>query len=843
MNKGIAIKAGIILGFFAVVLGLAFGCSSIKDNDVTPQIENGGDVFLTVGDIEITNQALWNDMKITDGLTYLNQLVEEMLLDEYIDLVTQDLIDAKVEEAIYGSNDQDAIAKIREDADLEDELQLVYERTMVLQGLDPTDPADVRSYFELTIAKELYTRDFIEAIEDETNSLYISDDDVRNHYADTVRGDVCALVVRFHSYDESEAIFKAQNIVTNYEDRLGKYVGTTPIDQVPTADFDETNTNVMTDDDALEAFIDLYNYQYEATLDNTTDLADFCDTYGDDFTYNWEDLTGRFDSTNAEGTFAAYLWDTLELIDDDETDEEIPLRFSSTPRSIDEYELMVYKISEEEVTAFEDLTQAEQDALYEEVLEASITSTSVNTAMTDLRANHDFEILDPLFKLQYEFSSGETFDNNGDDRLVATLDNTDISAQDLFEYMVQSIGSYYAIEMVKQNAVLYSDFYTDLYGDDYDYLENDSDKMVEHRAELRNMKSIFSNNGYAQYGFSSSEFTWDEFIILAFGSMSEANVLRDIFVLASIQPNLVKDLVAYENAAEFIQAQVDEYFSLNATHLLLYLDNDMNFQPDEYNDFVDGLSGGDLTEYTSLIVSFESLVKSKINNDDYTMDDIVDEFRNGLVGDSENEWAEFKAYGFFVLTENLTPQQSLTNNNSGNYDQDFVAGMKRIYDDYVVAEENDSTLSRYVDDQLTQSNFGMHFIIATEGTGFNQPTAEFDVTDTSYEAGFANDSMVPNEAQFDLYLEVKFADLVDGTVDYTVPSSVRSAFGAYYDTIFDSYFSASGYTIAAAEYMLANNPVFGSLLSDQEAFLQTVVDVLYEVAFPEEFLTPAELSE
>ena len=88
MNKGVIIKVSVLFGFFAIVFGLAYGCSSIKDNDVTPQISNGSANYLTVGDITITNQELWETMKISDGITYLTQYIEEQLLATYISGVT-----------------------------------------------------------------------------------------------------------------------------------------------------------------------------------------------------------------------------------------------------------------------------------------------------------------------------------------------------------------------------------------------------------------------------------------------------------------------------------------------------------------------------------------------------------------------------------------------------------------------------------------------------------------------------------------------------------------------------------------------------------------------------------
>jgi hypothetical protein len=76
MSKGIIIKASIILGFFAVTLGLALGCSTITDKNEVPTLSNADDVYLTLDGEEITYQEVWDLMKIADGLTYLFQYVD-----------------------------------------------------------------------------------------------------------------------------------------------------------------------------------------------------------------------------------------------------------------------------------------------------------------------------------------------------------------------------------------------------------------------------------------------------------------------------------------------------------------------------------------------------------------------------------------------------------------------------------------------------------------------------------------------------------------------------------------------------------------------------------------------
>ena len=149
-------------------------------------------------------------------------------------------------------------------------------------------------------------------------------------------------------------------------------------------------------------------------------------------------------------------------------------------------------------------------------------------------------------------------------------------------------------------------------------------------------------------------------------------------------------------------------------------------------------------------------------------------------------------------------------------------------------------MTTYVDDQLVPSLFGLHFISATQGTGFVQPTAVYANADSSYVAGFVGTTVAPNQSQVDLYNEIRFAERVNQTVDFTAPTSVYDSVTAYYGEVFDAYFTSSAYTIATSQYILDNSPTFTTGQADRIQFLENVVGILYEVNFPTEFVTPAE---
>ncbi len=833
MNKGIAIKAGIILGFFAVVLTLAFGCSSIKDKNISPEIENREGVYLTVGDVEVTRQDLWEMMRISDGLSYLEQYIEEnIFLATEISEVSQAEVDEKIEYYKYGTNDADLIAEIQADAELEEGLLEQFRNSMIILGFDPEDNEDLRAFAQLEIAKENVTREAIINAEAGT-SLEITDEEIQNYYEDNTKGDVCALDIRFNSEEEATAIFEQFNLVPNFNLGFGLYTGDEDYDTLGTSDFTLDNTTQMTDEETFAEFVKMYNYMNPNETAIATDITfeDFCADYSETNLFDYDEMTDDRVSNDAYVVYANYIFDTLNF-------EEGGARYSYTLQTLGNFEVLSFKVSQDEVTEYDDLTQAEVDALVDEIVEASITDTTIASVMETYWEDAEYEIFDPIFKLKNEFNGGEAYDNSGSETLVAKINDTEITATMLFDYMDDSIGTYYTIEIVKALSLLESDFYTEIYGTSHDYLDSDNEAMKEHRDELREMKGIFSSDGYAAYGFSSATYTWEEFLILAFGSETEAQVLRDLFVVGNLQPYLIEDSIAYANAATIIQDQIDEYFSLNVEHLLVYVDMDRDFTPDEFNDYVDGLTGEDLTEYNELRVLVEGLIEDRLG-DDIPFEDIVTEFNDSLVGDIDNEWAEAKAYGFYLMTEDLSASGSLSNSNTAGYDEDFVSAVKALYDEYVALVANSANeIEELYDDELVQSNFGLHYIYSTEGTDFEQPTAEYDNTAGDYTTGSGGTTVAPNADQVALYIDIKFAETIGEATDIILPSSVYDAIEAYYGTTYQAYFSASGYSIASVNYILGNNPEYATDGAERLEYLADILEVLYSTNFGEDFIIP-----
>ncbi|MBN2604792.1 MAG: hypothetical protein JXR62_03065 [Bacilli bacterium] len=835
MNKGNIIRASIVMGIFLVILGAAYGCSLIKSDGKAATVSNGDSIYLTLDDMTITKAELWDTMKRVDGLDYLIDYVDAHILADYIAGITQDEIDKEVLYLTYLTESEDLIAEIQADADLNQDYLDSFDQNLIILGYDPTNPEDIRSFVELSIAKTKMAKEFVAASVD-GDKYYISEETYQDSYDKDTYGDVCALEVRFSNATEVKNIFNQFNLVMNFDTGIGAYIGTVPIADVANDEFTTENTTKLNAEEAFSTYVMLYNYMNPWADQLPTDITmeDYCANYADIAVYNYEEMTKDRSTGDPNIALANYLFTTL-----DETATDA-VRFSYSTQTFSTSLSMAFKVSAEEVTPYADLSAADLAAFKADFIDNYVTDTVVNYILGLKREEAGLEIFDYHLKLKYEYNNGITFDNKGSETVVAKLGTLDITADELYSYMEARLGAFYSIELIKEKVLLASDTYEELYGDDYDYLTNKSEEMVAHREELRTMKTYFSSNSYASYGFSSSEYTWEEFLFLAFSAQSEADVIEQLFILGNLQPDLIFPTINYNSFSDYIQKQIDEYFSLDVNHLLIYVDFNKDFEPDSFDDLKAAFTPEELIEYNALKVAYQNLVYSKID-EGLSFTEIVTEYKTGLIDDPENEWAQFKAYGFLIMEENLSSTDSLNAGNTTSYDEAFVASLKRIYDVYTRPENVD--LDEYLDTQLTVSDFGIHLILATPGSGFDQPSAKFELNAANsedYTTGYDNEGMVPTAEQVNLYMAIKFAATKEVQTDVILPDSVYKAVDAYVSTIYDAYFTQTGTSIAVTNYMLANSPVYGPASTQQVSNLEDILAVLYAVNFPEEFVVPAE---
>ena len=351
MNKSILIRGSIIMGIFLVIIGAAVGCSMIKKDGVEPQISNGDNIYLELSDFDITKQELCKVMKDVDGLDYLIEYVDELILQDYVNSITQQEIDDELLIVTYLTDDLDIIAEIQADAEANQKFIDSFRQNLTIMGFNPDDPDALRAFVELSIAKLKMVEETVRNAQ-EGSPYLISEASIEYYYNQTVYNDACVLEVRFTSVTEATLVFDHFNLVPNFNTGFGEYFGTTLIEDVATDDFSVLNTNQLTDEEVFSKYVELYNYMnpWMDPLPSDITQEDYCADYSDIASKNFEDMT----KSNLEGDpnidYALYIFNTLDLTNE----ETIPYSYNIQP--IGDMFLLAYKVSEEERTPFEDLT-------------------------------------------------------------------------------------------------------------------------------------------------------------------------------------------------------------------------------------------------------------------------------------------------------------------------------------------------------------------------------------------------------------------------------------------------------------------------------------------------------
>ena len=245
MNRTILIRGSIILGVLLLAILIPVGLEAFSKNESTPTLSNPDDVYLTVDGIEVTNGELWTTMKNIDGLEYLVDYTLEYLLRVEIAAVTQEEIDAQVKLLTYLTENEEQIASIKEDPEIEQEYLDAFAQNLVVLGYDPQDTTSVRDYVSLSIAQENYTKDLIATAVD-GDDLYVSEAMIEEYYDAVTYGDVCSVDIRFSNSTEVTTVFNEFDLVLNYEGGIGEYIGELDIEQMLL--FDDSNTLELSDE-------------------------------------------------------------------------------------------------------------------------------------------------------------------------------------------------------------------------------------------------------------------------------------------------------------------------------------------------------------------------------------------------------------------------------------------------------------------------------------------------------------------------------------------------------------------------------------------------------------------
>lgn len=323
--------------------------------------------------------------------------------------------------------------------------------------------------------------------------------------------------------------------------------------------------------------------------------------------------------------------------------------------------------------------------------------------------------------------------------------------------------------------------------------------------------------------------------MLAFraGSINEA--VENVYVASALEEAYLDDLEShygagiYQTFADYANKLQAQFFSLSASHALIFIDMDENDKPDDPSEYFDTLSVVKQDELKALVTELMQVVYDRATT--YSsfstgLTAIVDEFKTSgrIAPDScivppldqtpECRWAKYKSAGLNLMFESLSGITNSTNTigSTSKLDDAFYDRAVSIYDE-VKAEyyDVDSKFpSQYLDTRpadyasVLESSFGWHLILATGGQTF-----------TSAKFGTADDTKKKDTDEHFIYQHIEYKDK-DGekyyldaySIDQTIsanqvriylnevkteygvqnlPTAVSSAISAYFAPVYTKY--------------------------------------------------------
>lgn len=848
-----AMTKRILISFLAVLLGLiVVSCNgetttteTTPNDSAIPGLSNPDAVFLDLGVYQVTYRDLYNEVKTNDGLNQLLMLIDEDLLEDYLDEVTAQEIENRTKKLIYGTEDDDEIADM--DADELEEKERAYEESMYLLGFGDNS----EDYVRLVVAREKYAIDQMTDPDNSEEAWYAGPKAVAEYYELRYHPDLQTIKVRFLSEIDAKSVLRSFNLVS-MSGELRRYIGATPLEQVPSSQLNDDNTETLTDAEILAEFINLYNYVYgdfRETLATDATLEDLLAT--PELTVSHEDLA------EANQSLASFVYETLGAYDAFVNEDDDLLYYTYEPVKYygdrDTSYYMILNLDKADKVDVEDfdgdeadlvalIGQDNYDDVEQEIIDMNLSTQSfVSQRMADLRAEYSFALYDYYLGIDYGNIDGNfEVDPEGHATHVATYGDVVITADDLLAYALNNNAPLYAIYAAQTKAVMAAHF-EDVYcvyegaedGCIYDPEENPSEKMAEHWENFAQMEEQFLASYYASY------YDFEEYLYLAYGVKNDDEMMMDYYVKATLQPFLIYDEILQDDYAildelmRLMQPYYDNYFSLDVEHILIYLDRDEDGTPDDYEDFYTELE--DQAAHDQKLADFQTAIENFLdaNEDDFT--ELVKVYNKAKREDET--WGEFKRYGFMLLTESLG--QLNYKDAVASYETPFVDALIVLYQDYLLeSNENEDFLYAAT---LVETSYGMHLIKAEKGDAFDKPTANFTMTydddlNPEYLQGMVNQGDEITLAQLKIYADYRFSVISYGNGNImemyglerpAIPDSVMDAFEAYVSTMYDGLyvvgylnniiidqFASATYTNEVASYCDLTEAAFRQRLTD-----------------------------
>ncbi len=791
-----------ILLFVIVLTGTLVLVACKKGELKTPYGSVDDAVYLSGDGYQVTKKELYDEMKVA-GISQLERMFYEILFQEELTAIKENPEDYKEDlikaanKAIFGTDEVDDIKEL--DADLLTRTINEYVDSMYLLGvtitnsdIDTTDFTDhnesVLNYYHLDVARKAYAKEKLEEeVVDEDSAAYIDKGkDIQSYFQANIekRYPLSAITIRFtNSYEANQTLrhfnLKAYrsnwyelpnpraDVVDGYalevlenlslEGKNGSlsesehqlYYDSYVInpDRLPTEHADM----VLSLDETLVKFLEIYNfiYPYKTQYDINTYSTLTTILEDDTLVNDDEDNLGAFTRLYKDfhqASLRTALYDTLST-------KEGETRFTSSPRSHGNYYFLMFKLEDHNQDLLAQLDdekklivwENEEDEVlkdyaeeyYNKLVESKLTDSYISSKASERLDETKIVIYDEEIYLNISMYYGPySLAKKPSTTVVAKMDDIDILVDDYYEKLESRLGVSVAMDIGLRKAFLASEYAQKI----------TAEQKKEFRENVENLIKQFGQNAFAQSGYPAT-MGRKNFLRLAFKSNSIDEAVTKLYIANEIEKLYLEDyenhygLDIYEKFTYFANKSRDQYFSITASHLLIYVDMDEDDSADDPEDFFETLTPVQQLEYKNLVLELMQLIHDQASR--YAtfangLEAIVNEyndatkFRPDTCDAEENaeykpecRWAKFKKAGLYLKFESLgsTTNQKNYPESSQHFDEAFYSSLIKLYNEikeeyYDVDKKFPSQIldTRPVSyETVLQSGFGWHLILATGG--------------------------------------------------------------------------------------------------------------------------------
>lgn len=372
-----------------------------------------------------------------------------------------------------------------------------------------------------------------------------------------------------------------------------------------------------------EVIYDYSNQDEKEYYKNTIKLLN--DNYHDILTYSSSQLEDDYSAN-----FKKYCYETLKLNDKNGI-ENTSTRYSTAIESVNNYNFIVYKFSDEmdaiaddtlkkyeeyylddtlttidfyDYITDEELNPGLKEQVEELILDDRVTDSSIESKIDELAEDVKVKIYVECVEIAYQkdhSNYSKAVKKAANSNILATINynkktyNLNIFADEndkktirtagtneafgVFNYLEQQNGATTAIDLLNKKVIRDTNTFKEV--------KKDKTNYNLYKTYITNVLTSFSNDGYAQSGYPSTLGKYN-FLLLYFHSANINEIIDNYYM---VQLASAKLLTNYSNEAladffkEYSDGAYDKYFNLVGKRLVIYMDANEDGEKDDPADW------------------------------------------------------------------------------------------------------------------------------------------------------------------------------------------------------------------------------------------------------------------